>query len=57
MVWNPKSWDETLFLTEAYVEFWDFWPFFPPSISSIFFVSSSNISIALQFLFVHAILC
>lgn len=32
--WNPGSWDETLFLTEAYIEFGVFWPFFP-SISSI----------------------
>lgn len=60
MIWNPNSWDRTLFLTEAYVEFWDFWPFPPQHIIHQFFLllffSSSDITIALQFSFVHATL-
>lgn len=49
MIWKPKSWDETLFLTQAYIEFWDF-QLFSPSISAIF------LFFKMQFSFVHIVL-
>lgn len=55
MIWNPKSWDETLFLAEAYIEFWDFWPFSPQHIIHLFFSIFQHIHCIAVFFCAHDI--